>query len=220
LGKTRIKLVLFDVDGVLVGNKSSWQVIHELLGVREEAEFGTRLYLESVIDYLGWMKHDTSLWAKRKRIHINELRRAFDRIKVKQEAIEISRVLHRMGFIIGLVSAGIDLLVGRVAKEVGADIWVANKLSYDKRGYLIEGGVPLVPAERKDVVVRMIMGELNVDSSETAFVGDSVWDIPAFLVVGLPIGYGGDERIRSYVKYLIRNLRELPDILAEYNEYG
>ncbi|MEB3755757.1 MAG: HAD-IB family phosphatase [Desulfurococcales archaeon] len=217
MSKTRIKLVLFDVDGVLVDNKSSWQVIHELLGVMEEAEFGARLYLESVIDYLGWMKHDTSLWAKRKRIHIDELRRAFDRIKVKQEAVEISRVLHRMGFIIGLVSAGIDLLVSRVAKEVGADIWVANKLSYDKRGYLIEGGVPLVPAERKDIVVRRIMGELNVDSSETAFVGDSVWDIPAFLVVGLPIGYGGDERIRPYVKYVIRDLRELPDILAGYN---
>ena len=217
MSKTRIKLVLFDVDGVLVDNKSSWQVIHELLGVMEEAEFGARLYLESVIDYLGWMKHDTSLWAKRKRIHIDELRRAFDRIKVKQEAVEISRVLHRMGFIIGLVSAGIDLLVGRVAREVGADIWVANKLSYDKRGYLIEGGVPLVPAERKDIVVRRIMGELNVDSSETAFVGDSVWDIPAFLVVGLPIGYGGDERIKPYVKYVIRDLRELPDILAGYN---
>jgi len=48
-------------------------------------------------------------------------------------------------------------------------------------------------------------------------VGDSVWDIPAFLVVGLPIGYGGDERIRSYVKYVIRDLRELPDILAGYS---
>ncbi|MCE4606194.1 MAG: HAD-IB family phosphatase [Desulfurococcales archaeon] len=217
MDKKRIRLVLFDVDGVLVDDKSSWQVVHELLGVREEAEFVARLYMESIIDYLGWMRHDTGLWVKRKRVHINELRKAFDRIKVKQEAVEASRILHREGYVIGLVSAGIDLLVGRVAKEVGADVWVANKLSYDKRGYLVEGGVPLVPAERKDVIAKRIMGELNADPYETAFIGDSVWDIPAFLVVGLPIGYGEDEGIRPYVRYIIRDLRELPGILAGYN---
>ncbi|MCE4614561.1 MAG: HAD-IB family phosphatase [Desulfurococcales archaeon] len=217
MGSKKIKLVLFDVDGVLVDCKSSWQVIHELLGVRDEADIGSRLYMEGIIDYLGWMRHDTGLWVRGKRVHISDLRRAFEKIEVKHEAVEASRLLHRMGFIIGLVSAGIDLLVGRVAEEIGADIWVANKLSYDKRGYLVEGGAPLVPAERKDVTVRRIMGELDVKSSETAFIGDSVWDIPAFLVVGLPIGYGNDAKIRSYVKYVIRDLRELPGILASYD---
>jgi phosphoserine phosphatase len=216
MSKATIRLVLFDVDGVLVDSRSSWQVIHEVLGVKEEADLATRMYLEGIIDYVGWMKHDTGLWARRRKLHINELRRAFDGIKVRPEAIEVSRRLHRMGITIGLVSAGIDLLVGRVAREVGANVWVANKLSYDKKGYLVEGGIPLVPAERKDVIVRRIMGELDVKPSETAFVGDSVWDIPAFLVVGLPIGYGDDDRIKPYVRYVIRDLRELPAIIAEY----
>jgi len=216
VGSRKVRIVLFDVDGVLVEEKSSWQVIHRLLGVEEEAEKGTRMYMEGIIDYLGWMRHDTGVWSRNKRVHINDLKKAFEKVSVKPEAIEIARRLHREGYLIGLVSAGIDLLVARVARAVGADIWVANKLSYDKAGYLVEGGVPLVPAERKDYAVRRILGELGLKPKEAAFIGDSVWDIPAFIVVGLPIGFGDDPRITPYVKYVIRDLRELPGVLEEY----
>jgi phosphoserine phosphatase len=209
----KVKIVLFDVDGVLVDEKSSWHVIHRYMGVEDEADRGTRMYLEGIIDYLGWMKHDTRAWSKAKRIHISDLKKVFEKIPIRPEAVDVARKLHRKGYLIGLVSAGIDLLVARVAREVGADVWIANKLSYDKAGYLVEGGVPLVPAEKKDYAVKKILGELGLKPEEAAFVGDSVWDIPAFLIVGTPIGYGGDPRIAPYVKYMIHSLTELPGIL-------
>ncbi len=212
----RIKMALFDVDGVIVEANSSWQVIHEALGVADEADKGTRLFLEGVMDYLKWMEHDTGLWASRRRLHINELREMLSRVPIRGEAKDVARELHRRGVIVGLVSGGIDLLVSRVAREIGADVWVANRLSYDKEGYLVKGGMPLVPAERKDIVVRRILGEYGISREEALFVGDSPWDIPAFLVVGLPVGFGGDPRIEPYIKRRIHRLDELIGVIRDY----
>ncbi|MEB3772847.1 MAG: phosphoserine phosphatase, partial [Desulfurococcales archaeon] len=83
MGSRKVRIVLFDVDGVLVEEKSSWQVIHRLLGVEEEAEKGTRMYMEGIIDYLGWMRHDTGVWSRNKRVHINDLKKAFEKVSVK-----------------------------------------------------------------------------------------------------------------------------------------
>lgn len=211
----RVRLVIFDVDGVLVPVKSSWQYLHEFFGVSGEAEVYRVMFERGLIDYATWMELDISLWlrARGKPIHRSELVEILSRIEVNSEAPEVFRWLRRRGVRIALVSGGVDLLVSRVAELLGADVWMANKLSFDKRGYLIPRGVPLVGVW-KDRAVRVLAGSLGVSLENVMFVGDSVWDKPAMRIVGYPVRYNDVDNILADVaRYEIRRLAELVDLI-------
>ncbi len=210
-----IHLVIFDMDGVLVKIKSSWDYLHMHFNVRDKASRYLRLYQEGKIDFLEWMRLDTELWinASGGRLHRSELVKILDRVPLDDEVDRVVKELRRMGKRIALVSSGIDLLARRVARVIGAEAWVANMLSFDKHGYLKPGGVPIVGVD-KSRSVRRIIHELGVEAERTAYVGDSMWDSTAMQVVGYPILLGeGDEVVRRYAKYRIKRLGELLDLI-------
>ena len=210
-----VRLVVFDMDGVLVPIKSSWAYIHEALGVGEEARRYVRLFMEGKIDYLEWMRLDTELWIRAAggRLHRSRLQEILDRVPLAPGVEDAVRRLRRMGVRIALVSGGVDLLARRVARLIGAEAWMANMLSFDKEGYLRPGGVPLVGVD-KARAVRRVAYELGVGLGRTAYVGDSMWDASAMKVVGYPILVGeGDEMVRRVARYRIRGVGELPGLL-------
>lgn len=216
----RVKLVIFDVDGVLVPIKSSWQYLHEFFGVSREAEVYRVMFERGLIDYVKWMELDISLWLKARgeRIHRSELLNILSKVEVNPEAPEVFRWLRRRGVRIALISGGVDLLVSRVAEILGADLWMANKLSFDKRGYLVPRGIPVVGVW-KDRSTRVLAGTLGVDLANTMYVGDSEWDKPAMRIVGYPVSYN-DERgvLRDVAKYEIRRLGELIDLISSIED--
>ncbi len=219
-----LRVVFFDVDGVLVPVKSSWSYVHKRLGVEKEAEEAARLFLEGRIGYEEWMRRDVELWiqARGGMMHRSDLEAILSEIPVREGARELVSWLHRRGVRVILVSAGVEPLVARVAREVGADAWVSPRLWYDRRGYLLPGGSPHVTPlgpRGKGFIVKRIAGELGVSLDETAFVGDSRWDRDALEVVGHPIAFGGECReIEDIVEcrvYSIRGLgRALNDIMS------
>ncbi len=213
----RIRIALFDMDGVLVPIKSSWAYLHEYFGVAEEARRIMRLFEEGRIDYVRWMEEDTGLWIRKRGgcVHVSEIARVFQRVPINPEAPTVARELHRRGILVGIVSGGIDILARRVASEIGADVWVANKLLFDKRGCLRRGGVPLVGVD-KERVVRRILGEYGIRPEEAMFVGDSKWDASVMRIVGYPVAYGDDcPLLEGVAKYRVRRLREILVIVDE-----
>jgi len=61
-GKKRknLKLVFFDMDGVLLDTVSSWRYVHEYFGTTNERSIMP--YLRGDIDYLEFIRRDVSLW--------------------------------------------------------------------------------------------------------------------------------------------------------------
>ena len=55
-----LKLVCFDMDGVLLDTVSSWRYIHEYFGTTNERSILP--YLRGDIDYLEFIRRDVSLW--------------------------------------------------------------------------------------------------------------------------------------------------------------
>ncbi|MEB3778727.1 MAG: HAD-IB family phosphatase [Desulfurococcales archaeon] len=211
-----IEMIVFDMDGVLVKVRSSWEYVHRSLGVLEEANKVKQLYEEGKIDYIKWMELDTKLWinASNGRLHISKLSELLDKVELMPGAVETSRTLHRMGKRIAIISGGIDLLAKRVARMIGADAWMANGLTFDKRGYLKPGGIPLV-GTRKDRALKKLAGELGIKLDKIMYVGDSSWDAPAMKLVGYPVlfGDGDGDVVRSAAKYRITRLGELIDLI-------
>jgi phosphoserine phosphatase len=217
--RRRLQAVFFDVDGVLVKIKSSWEYLHERLGVLEEARSVRAMFERGEIDYLEWMISDTELWVKASggKLHRSVIMSILADVPINDEAPTVFRALRRRGVRIALVSSGIDILVRRVAHELGADAWVANKLHFDREGYLKPGGVPLVGVDKRSAVKRLAW-ELGVDLSKSAYVGDSKWDASAMMIVGLPIAYGDDPQLDSVAKARIRRLSELLDVVRRWEE--
>lgn len=211
-----MKLVVFDVDGVLTSIRNSWSFIHERLGVSEKAREIKKLFLENKITYAEWMELDTRLWVEARggRIHKTEILEIISEIKIDPEAEYVVRWLEERGVKRAIVSGGVDLWVERVAETLRVDYWLANKLSFDKDGYLVPGGLPLVGVW-KDEAVSRIASHLGVSLSDTMYVGDSIWDAPAMRVVGYPVGYGSRarEELKGIARYFIDRLSELPALI-------
>jgi phosphoserine phosphatase len=216
-----VKLVVFDMDGVLVDIHSSWEYLHEAFGVKGEARVYKRWFEEGRITYEEWMRLDVSLWIRaRGRIHRRELEALLEPVKPRKGAIEAVRELKSMGIGVSIVSGGIDLLARRIAGELGISEWRANILSFDEEGYLQPSGIPMVGVD-KSRVVEDVARRLGARLEETMFVGDSKWDLTAMRIVGYPVlflnektgGEGGE--LLEAARYTIRSLDEVPRIVKK-----
>ncbi len=189
-----LEAVFFDVDGVITDVKSSWRYVHEKLGVIKEADKYKEAFSKGKITYEEWMKLDTELWVRAfgGKLHRSQLIEILSEIRPRSGMKELFIWLHKNNIKIALVSCGVEPLVERMARELGADMWIAPRLRFDKRGYLIPGGIP-IPAPRgqrsKGWAVKRVAWELGVSLEKTAYVGDDIWDIEAFKVVAYPIAF-------------------------------
>lgn len=206
------KLVVFDCDGVLTDNSSSWKVLHEYFGSRDNSYFA-ELYRRDLITYLDWMKIDIALmissWGKP--ILRSDVIKALSKIKLREEAIDVVRELRKKGLTVAVVSSGIDIVVKRVCEMLGIDICLYNELVFVNEE-LVPGGVDKVPLKDKPRIVRELASSLRVGLENTAYVGDSEWDIDVFEIVGIPIAIEPCGSACKHAKYVIRSLRELLQI--------
>ena len=184
-----IKAVFLDVDGVLIPIDNSWAYIHKRLGVEKEAERNLELYLSGSISYEEWMKRDTELWIRAAggRLHRSVLEKLYREVEIPRETVEAVAELRRRGLKVALLSGGVDLMVSRVARTLGIDLWMANHLVFDENGFLQPGGIKVVEALGKDKALVTLARKIGVVPGEVAYIGDSQWDLPAFSVAGLSI---------------------------------
>ena len=157
------------------------------------------------------------LWIKAVggKLHRNTITSLLARVELNPEAKPLVRALRRRGIRIALVSSGIDLLVRRIATELGVDAWTANKLEFDREGYLKPGGVPLVGVDKSKAVYR-IASELGASLDASAYVGDSFWDVSAMRLVGLPIAYGDDPSLDEVAKVRVKRLSDVLEVVDRW----
>lgn len=214
-------MVFFDVDGVLVPVRSSWNYLHRHFGVEKTALSVLERFKRGEITYYEWMLIDTSLWIKaRGRVTRRDLEEAFENVSVDPGFKNVISMLKGEGKHIVLVSGGVNLLVERVAREVGADECYCNILIFDSGGNLVPGGLPVVPSGSKDVIIKHVLEKLGSSREEAVFVGDSPWDEEAFRSVGLGIMYApGDETAKpDHGSCIIaRSPTEVYDLITGYD---
>ncbi|MCX8185195.1 MAG: HAD-IB family phosphatase [Sulfolobales archaeon] len=188
-----MRLVVFDLDGVLVEERSSWSYLHRVFGTYELAVKANyaKAFESGLITYSEWMKLDLELMiGSRGTIYCREIDEAFSRISTTSSARELVEYLKKRGIGMAIVSAGIENLALRVASDLGIDEVYSNKLLCDGSGRLLPYGVEIVNPLKKNIVVENIARRRGVDLAETMYVGDSEWDCSAFDIVGFPVVVG------------------------------
>ncbi|MEA3254860.1 MAG: HAD-IB family phosphatase, partial [Candidatus Altiarchaeota archaeon] len=57
-----IKLIAFDLDGVLVDGRGSWAEVHKGLGTLKQSELNGKEYFSGRITFDEWAERDVTLW--------------------------------------------------------------------------------------------------------------------------------------------------------------
>ena len=143
-----------------------------------------------------FMADDIGLWKSvQSDIHRDELMRCYQGVKLMTGARELVEALQARGIIVAIVSAGVDLLIGSIAKLLKVDDWISNGFQYDEDGFLLDEGVVRVPAHHKDDMILKMARIHNLDPSEIISVGDNHTDLSMQIPGSGFIGFNGQKQI-------------------------
>lgn len=187
----KIKLAIFDMDGVLVDARSSWALVHDHYGV--DNTHSLKEFLAGEIDYLEFMRRDISLWKRSGPVHISTLDEIFKNATLIEGSAECVAALQRMGVTTAIVSTGIRQLANHAQETLGVDYCFANQLIADADGYLTGEGTMEVDLKDKGVPVRRLQEELGISPEECVSVGNSTYDVSMFKACGLGIAFNPED---------------------------
>jgi len=207
-----IKLVVFDLDGVLVESESSWQALHDAFSVDNEENF--QRYLRGEIDYREFMRSDIRLWGNASREEIVEI---LDRVQLMKGAKETVEKLSSAGYKTAIISSGISLLADRVKDQLGIGRSYANRILFDDEERLTGEAEAMVTLLNKDDVLRRLAASEGLETSECAVVGDSRFDVAMFEEAGFSISFNSkDELVREAADSVIeqKDLRAILPLLV------
>ena len=177
-----IRAVVFDCDGVLSDNGSSWQLIHKQFGTGEddggEHQKTLERFLDGEISEEEFVAHDIQLWRGiSPEIHRDDIMRCYSGVGLIEGAREVVEGLQKRGVFVAIVSSGVDIFVGAIANMLKVDDWVANGFEWDEDGWLVKGLPTRVFSHNKGLMVEKLARINGFEASEIISVGDSSTDL-------------------------------------------
>lgn len=202
-----IRLIVFDMDGVLVDTVSSWDFVHKTFGL--DGRYNFERYLKGEFDYPEFLRKDIKLWGN---VHIDHIRKILDQIPLMKGVKSTFDTLRNNGYLTAIISSGLYILAKKLKKKLRIDYIFANEIVYDKNGMLTGEGIPNVSLWDKVSVLQTLLKCLVITHDHCAVVGDSIFDVPLFDASGFSIAFNSsDKRVVSAANVSIQsnNLRDI-----------
>jgi len=210
--KMGIKMVCFDLDKTLTTN--SWLNINQAMGMTaEEDQYLFDLYEAKKLSYVDWQKELEKLYIGRGKATKESILKVINSGSYLPGAKEVVKYLIDKGYTVCLMSGSIDILVEKVAKELGIPYFSANNIFItDKNNYLTELKCLGEDTEVKVKQLTEMSEKLNINLNEIACVGDGDNDEKIFELTGRGITFEGS-KIESKAWKVVKNLLEIKEIL-------
>ena len=203
----RTKMIVFDMDGVLVDIESSWGFIHKAF--RVDGRNNLERYLQGEFDYEEFMRRDIELWG---RVHISQIRSILDQVPLMKGAKVTTHELRESNYKTAIISSGLCTLAENLKKKLKIDYVCANSLLVNERGMLTGEGKAVVGLWDKAKVLHSLTKSLGITSEQCAVIGDSIYDVPLFKAAGFSIAFNSeDDKVRknAIVSIDSKDLREI-----------
>lgn len=212
-----IRLVCFDMDGVLTLEESSWVSVHQRFGVRNGPGF--QAFLRGEIDDEEFIRQDVALWLEEQPgMTLDDVHAILDDLSLVEGAHEACDRLRDAGCELAIVSGGIQYMAQRVANELGIGHVSANGLNTHEDGRLTGDGFVNTPLRDKSRPVVDFADRLGVGLGAVATVGNSAPDIPMFRASGLGIAFrAADPHVEQHADVAVRgdDLRSVVDPIVD-----
>ena len=214
----KLELVIFDMDGVLTDIISSWKFIHDYFHTTNEKSVTD--YVKGKINDKEFIKRDALLWQENgKPIKKERIVKILSNVPIMKGAEECVSTLNKNNIKTAIISAGLDVLANRIAKDLGINYAYSNGIKTDDKGYLNGDGIVNVELKYKEKSVKRLAKKLDIKNNRIATVGNSCYDIPMFSVSGIGIAFNpDDECVKEAADYVVekKDLNLIIPILKKF----
>lgn len=207
-----IKAIAFDIDGTLTQG-ISWRRIHKVIGISPEDDqrWHDDYYIRRSISFREWIIGRLApCYAKSKRTR-QEIQKAIEETELQPGVVATINTLQKK-FELYLISSGVDIFVGYVARILNIEAYHANYIFTFDSENKVTGITYEAPEEKAKVkFLKRICKQKNLKPKQIVFVGDSMNDRESFLFTkrGILVGRG-NEALR---KASWRQVETLPEII-------
>jgi phosphoserine phosphatase len=186
-----IPLVVFDFDGTLAAQRGSWGLLYRLFGVEDRGNERTAAFWDGELTFQEWCEGNVDDW-RESGVTRDNLQRVAQAIKLTDGADALLRKLDEHAIPFGVLSSGVDELVGRLS-EYEPTFVQTNEIYYDSD---IPAGVnaKVGPSDKGEALLA-ICERRGVSPGDVVYVGDSHSDTEAFAEAGVAILFDPDDRI-------------------------
>ena len=208
-----IKVVCFDLDETLISH-NSWLDLSLGLGMTPKEDTRLlKLYESGEITYEEWNDHVLAHYMKHDDATREGVTRILSKYTLNDGAREAVQYLREKDYELVLVSGSIDIIVSKVAHDLGITYAKANNtFEFDDTGKLVgihtHGNDTIAKAEHLESFCDL----LEVGMDECACIADGFNDIEMFKRTGRGITFRGS-RIESEAWKVIDSLNDIKNVL-------
>jgi len=178
-----IKLIAFDLDGVLVDGGGSWIQVHKGLGTLELSEKNSIDYYSGKITFEQWAKRDVELWKGTDEDKLKDILYKSTLMEGIDEALPILKKKYK----VIIISGGLKMLADHLMEKFGLDAAFGNELIV-RRGK-IAGIRHIVDFNDKGKILKQAAACYDILPKECAAIGDYLNDVPMFKTAGFSIAF-------------------------------
>ena len=160
-----IKLVVFDMDGVLLKNRNSWDVI--MNKCMKKHVMGSRMVY--TFDYIHKNGVPDRLYQN---LTESKIKTYLNLNDMTSNVLRTVDYLRQRKIKTAIVSAGSHIFAGYISDLMGIDYYIGNEVEVNEHKF-----VKNVDPARKDINVESIQHDLGILPEETVSVGDSFMDL-------------------------------------------
>ena len=212
IGDLLIKLVVFDLDNVLIDTETIDEIA-KIKGIEEEISDITLQAMQGKIPF------ETSIRQRVKKlegISTSDIDEAMDKISLNPGAVETATELKKQGYKIAIITGSFDVIALKVKELINADYAFYNTLEVDDGKLTGEVSGPLITQNKVDVL-RQLVDEIGITLDECATIGDGANDLEMIKNAKIGIAYNAKPILKENTDVQIneKDLRKVLDIMAD-----
>lgn len=184
----KFDMVAFDLDGVIVAERSSWEWVHRHFGVDNSHSLAA--YCSGLIDDMEFMRSDIAMWKTADPdVDLAKIKSILLDARIVNGARETVQDLKSKGIRTCIISGGIDLLANHIGEICGIERVMSNGLTADSSGRLLGDGILRVELRDKASALKSVMDEFGISPERCVAIGNSWVDVSMFKISGMGIAF-------------------------------
>lgn len=187
------RLIVLDADSTLLQD-DALDLLAERAGVHGEVGQITARAVAGELDFTTALRTRIELLAGLPQSEVEHVR---DELRLTAGAHTFVRTLRRLGYCVGVVSAGFTVFTDRLVTELDLDFAAANELEIADG--VVTGRItgPVLDRAAKARALVRFADEFGVPLSQTVAVGDGADDIEVLGTAGLGIAFNAKSALRA-----------------------